>query len=101
MRHAAEVGGPAHTNLGVFEDLVFLRSLLKEDFVLAVSGPGQQRLHQVLVVLEGPFWEGEPEYDGLTHRPLCCPNWSIMGGQGAPSKRREFRAGKCDPSTFR
>lgn len=27
-------------NLGVFEDLVFLWTLLKEKLVLAVSGPG-------------------------------------------------------------
>lgn len=47
--------GGGQTNLWVLENLVFFTPLLKEDLVLAVPRPGQQRLHHVLVVLEGPF----------------------------------------------
>lgn len=43
------------TNLWAFENLIFPRPLLKEDFVLAVPRPCQERLHKVLVVFKRPF----------------------------------------------
>lgn len=46
-------------DLWILEDLVFFGTLLKEDFILTVPGPRQERLHQVLVVFKGPFWHQE------------------------------------------
>lgn len=46
-------------DLRILEDLVLFGTLLKEDFILSVPGPRQERLHQVLVVLKGPFWHKE------------------------------------------
>lgn len=43
------------TNLWVFENLVFLRSLLEEHLVLAVPDPRRERLHEVLVLFKRPF----------------------------------------------
>lgn len=69
-----ERAGGTGTDLRVFEDLVFFRPLLKEDFVLAVPRPGQERLHQVLVVLE---------------RPLCHKKWRVS------KLSREFLFNTC------
>lgn len=41
--------------LRVFEQCVLLDALGKHEAVLAVSGPVQQVLHQVLMILEDPF----------------------------------------------
>lgn len=50
------------SDLGILEDLVFFGALLKEDFILTVPRPRQERLHQVLVVFKRPFWQKEEEF---------------------------------------
>lgn len=52
----------SRSDLGILEDLVFFGALLKEDFILTVPRPRQERLHQVLVVFKRPFWQKEEEF---------------------------------------
>lgn len=43
------------SHLGVFEQSILLYALSEHQAVLAVSGPVQQVLHEVLVILKDPL----------------------------------------------
>lgn len=84
-------------HLRVLEKSVFFNTLSEHELVVAVSGPVEQVLHQVLMILKNTLWNNQKQdtYVDIRHTYFqnCASTCCLYLGWGRKSKTLSLKSG--------